>query len=127
MKQRCDVCLTPLVFNQHADGVCGACHDAMLDQERFDANEVGPFCEMCDNPADGGIADGIWLCETCAVEAGVTFAHPGEYKHKPICHEYWDRGLNCPCIPEEENQRITQALNRGESIDDVIDAGWGPN
>ena len=47
--------------------------------------------------------------------------------HTAMCHEYWDRGLNCMCIPPEENKRIASALKRGESIDDVIDPGWGPN
>jgi hypothetical protein len=48
-------------------------------------------------------------------------------EHKPICAEYWDRGLNCPCIPKEEQERIASALKRGDDIDDIIDAGWGPN
>ncbi len=48
-----------------------------------------------------------------------------ETSHKPICAEYFDRGLNCPCIPAEENKRIQAALDRGESPNEVIDAGWG--
>ena len=50
-----------------------------------------------------------------------------ESTHKPICHEYWDRGLNCPCIPQAEQDRIKAAIKRGDSVDDIIDPGWGPN
>jgi len=42
-----------------------------------------------------------------------------ENPHKPICHEYWDRGLNCECIPKEEQDRLAKG---GE-----VDPGWGPN
>lgn len=50
-----------------------------------------------------------------------------EQEHKPICHEYWDRGLNCPCIPQAEQERIASAVARGDDIDNIIDPGWGPN
>ena len=74
-------------------------------------------CDVCSNPlVHNQHSDGV--CCDC---------HDNDYGHKPICHEYWDRGLNCMCIPPEENKRIASALKRGESIDDIIDPGWGPN
>ncbi len=48
-------------------------------------------------------------------------------QHKPICHEYWENGLNCPCIPQEELDRIAAAVKRGDDPRDIIDPGWGPN
>lgn len=45
--------------------------------------------------------------------------------HNDKCKEYWDRGLNCPHIPQEEQDRIKSALKRGDDIDDIIDPGWG--
>jgi len=36
--------------------------------------------------------------------------------HKPVCHEYWDRGLDCPCIPEG----VKDAIRGGANPDDVM-------
>ncbi len=49
----------------------------------------------------------------------------GKRRHGRVCHEHFDRGLNCSCIPEAENQRISAALARGDDADDVIGPGWG--
>ncbi len=46
--------------------------------------------------------------------------------HKPICAEYRERGLDCPCIPQAEQDRIAAALSRGDDPEDIIDPGWGP-
>ena len=85
-----------------------------LAEHGFPANTE---CEYCDKTATE-IENGYPVCGTCGEPEPET-------THKPICAEYWDRGLNCPCIPPEENKRIASALNRGESIDDIIDPGWG--
>ena len=44
-----------------------------------------------------------------------------ESTHKPICGEYWDRGLNCPCIPKAEAERILKAIEEAGDIP----ADWG--
>lgn len=36
--------------------------------------------------------------------------------HKAICDEYWDRGLDCPCIPDD----VKQALRNGANPEDVM-------
>lgn len=51
----------------------------------------------------------------------------GTHHHGLVCHEHWDRGFNCQCIPEAEQERIKKALQRGDDPADVIDPGWGPN
>lgn len=58
-------------------------------------------------------------------EAGIPESAIKEPTHTKLCDEYWDRGLNCSCIPVEEQVRILVALKRGDSVDDVIDPGWG--
>jgi hypothetical protein len=37
-----------------------------------------------------------------------------ETTHTPMCHEYWDRGLDCQCIPEGVKQAIRQGANPEE-------------
>jgi hypothetical protein len=37
-------------------------------------------------------------------------------KHRPICSAYWDRGLDCPCIP----QAVKDAIRAGANPDDVL-------
>jgi hypothetical protein len=49
----------------------------------------------------------------------------GVRHHGRLCHEHWDRGLNCSCISEQEQQRIKSALARGDAHDDIIGPGWG--
>jgi len=49
----------------------------------------------------------------------------GKRHHGQVCHEHWERGLNCSCIPVEEQQRIKAALARGDAHDDIIGPGWG--
>ena len=39
-----------------------------------------------------------------------------ETTHTPLCEEYWDRGLDCPCIPED----VKQAIRDGADPDDVM-------
>ncbi len=68
-----------------------------------------------------------WNGNEADCEMDAMFPDISEQKHKPICQEYWDRGLNCMCIPQEEQDRIKAALKRGEDIDDIIDPSWGPN
>lgn len=34
--------------------------------------------------------------------------------HTDICHEYWDRGLDCQCIPEGVKEAIRQGANPEE-------------
>ena len=36
--------------------------------------------------------------------------------HTDICHEYWDRGLECQCIPEG----VKQAIRQGANPEDVM-------
>lgn len=36
--------------------------------------------------------------------------------HKPVCHEYWDRGLDCPCIPEG----VKDAILKGARPEEVM-------
>jgi len=36
--------------------------------------------------------------------------------HKPICDEYWDRGLECPCIPEG----VKDAIRKGADPEEVM-------
>ena len=50
----------------------------------------------------------------------------GNHHHGRVCHEAWDRGLNCQCIPQAERDRIKNALAREADINDVIGEGWGP-
>ena len=49
----------------------------------------------------------------------------GVRQHGRVCAEHHERGLNCSCIPVEEQQRISRALARGDAPEDVIDSGWG--
>lgn len=49
----------------------------------------------------------------------------GVSHHGRVCFEHHERGLNCSCIPEAEQQRIKAALARGEAADDVIGPEWG--
>ncbi len=49
----------------------------------------------------------------------------GVRQHGRVCHEHRERGLNCSCIPQEENDRISRALARGDDPDTVIGPGWG--
>ena len=37
-------------------------------------------------------------------------------KHNPVCWEYWDRGLDCPCIPDE----VDRAMRAGARPEDVM-------
>lgn len=39
-----------------------------------------------------------------------------ETTHTAVCHEYWDRGLDCQCIPED----VKQALRDGARPEDVM-------
>lgn len=41
---------------------------------------------------------------------------PGSSVHNETCHEYWDRGLNCTHIPEQERNAI---------VNGEVDPGWG--
>lgn len=36
--------------------------------------------------------------------------------HTPMCHEYWDRGLNCQCIDDG----VKAALRNGANPEDVM-------
>lgn len=58
-------------------------------------------------------------------DMGETIDPEPESPHNEMCHEYWDRGLNCTHIPPEEQRRIASALRRGDNVDDIIDPGWG--
>ncbi len=37
-------------------------------------------------------------------------------QHKPICAEYWDRGLDCDCIPEG----VKRDIRNGAKPEDVM-------
>lgn len=37
-----------------------------------------------------------------------------EPKHKPVCREYWDNGLTCPCISIEEQKAIINYQESGD-------------
>lgn len=39
-----------------------------------------------------------------------------ENKHTAICHEYWERGLECRCIPEG----VKQDIRNGAKPEDVM-------
>jgi len=41
--------------------------------------------------------------------------------HDKRCHEYWDRGLNCPHISQQDRDAVLSAVRHG----DDIDPGWG--
>ncbi|MDJ0952459.1 MAG: hypothetical protein QNJ81_02145 [Acidimicrobiia bacterium] len=36
--------------------------------------------------------------------------------HTEMCHEYWERGLDCQCIPED----VKQAIRNGANPEDVM-------
>lgn len=46
--------------------------------------------------------------------AGTLVDPPAPSAHKPICHEYWERGLDCQCIPEGVKQAIRDGANPEE-------------
>jgi len=43
-------------------------------------------------------------------------ANKEENSHKPICREYWERGLDCPCIPDD----IKRDILNGASPEDLF-------
>ena len=45
----------------------------------------------------------------------------GENPHNEFCHEYWDRGLNCPHISQQARDSMLASIQHG----DDIDPGWG--
>jgi hypothetical protein len=51
----------------------------------------------------------------------------GNQRHGRVCARYHENGLNCMCIPEHEQHRIKTALERGDTIENVIGPDWGPN
>lgn len=65
-------------------------------------------CDICDKQlVYNQHVDGV--CGDCYD----TLRPEPETTHKPICSEYWERGLNCPCIPA------------GTTESDCSDPSWG--
>ncbi len=48
-------------------------------------------------------------------------ASQADSPHDAMCHEYWDRGLNCPHISKQDRDAVLSAVQNG----DDIDPGWG--
>lgn len=86
-------------------------------------NNPEAVCDTCCQPlVYNQHSDGI--CASCH-DYMLGQPPPEMDTHKAVCHEYWERGLNCPCIPQHELNRIAAAVKRGDSVDDIIDPGWG--
>lgn len=79
-------------------------------------------CRKCS--CDLYLNDWIWdgLCMSCAHDAPsrrsskLVGHHVSVSNHSEKCHEYWDRGLDCPCIPED----VKQAIRDGANPDEVM-------
>ena len=54
--------------------------------------------------------DNLTPCERRRKSSDNTCEHYPE-SHTSICHEYWDRGLDCQCIPESVKQDIRNGAN----------------
>jgi len=60
------------------------------------------YCGSSDNPND--------ICLKCWVDMQPG-PDPDEPKHTAMCEEYWDRGLECQCIPADVKRAIRAGAN----------------
>lgn len=54
--------------------------------------------------------------EATAHDAPCICDDPPEPKHTALCHEFWDRGLECRCIPSH----VIDALRNGADPEDFL-------
>lgn len=76
----------------------------------YEPYEPCGYCGDSQDPND--------ICETCYVD--MAEAHK-DSPHDERCHEFWDRGLNCPHPTEQAKDQARAAIQHG----DDIDPGWG--
>jgi len=64
-------------------------------------------CASNESPCDARRASSDNVCQHYPVD---------DSGHTAMCHEYWDRGLECQCIPEG----VKDAIRRGANPEDVM-------
>jgi len=66
-------------------------------------------CATNESPCDQRRASSDNVCRHYPVD-------DTETTHTALCEEYWDRGLECQCIPEG----VKDAIRRGANPEDVM-------